>query len=339
LTAPAAVWPLWNQRCRVAFVLIGCPTFAGDAPIRKQTSTYSNHMRALEIPFPKFKLSKDSGLHPYLYRYACMCANVEINPNEAIEHMKDCVESLSYHREVPDREIESAVEHAYAAMMEGTSQAKKIVMKYNHMYSMNLSKKYQTTIDDLKKNSPMSIPSSENEALKYLFLGKELVCLAKNTNQAKTLLLDNWIEHNIDTKGYQYVVPNPMTSKKGMTKDGKLSSRAFSNTGKRRRIVCDFDEPDEKIQPSLIVHLSIFCGEDPELVLYSGNKSLHAWWRIDDWPVQDIEIFEEEAAKVGADSAVLGEARKNQFFRLPGGLRNNGKLQEIYYWNPQPINP
>ncbi|MFN6017381.1 MAG: hypothetical protein ACK49N_07370 [Verrucomicrobiota bacterium] len=295
-------------------------------------------MRTLELTPPKFNLPKDSGLHTYLYRYACMCANLEINPNVVIEHMKDCVESLSYHREVPDREIESAVEHAYKAVMEGTSYAKKIVMEYNPVYSRNVAKKYQTTIDDLKKNSPMSIPSSENDALKCLFLKNELVCLGKNTNRAKTLPLDVWIEHNIDTKGYQYVVPNPMTSKMGVTKDGKMSSRAFSNTGKRRRIVCDFDKPDGKIQPSLIVHLSIFCGEDPELVLFSGNKSLHAWWRIDDWPVQDIETFEEEAAKVGADSAVLGEARKNQFFRLPGGLRNNGNLQEIYYWNPKPIN-
>ena len=32
LTGTAAVWPLWNQRCRAVFVLIGCPTFAGEAP-------------------------------------------------------------------------------------------------------------------------------------------------------------------------------------------------------------------------------------------------------------------------------------------------------------------
>jgi hypothetical protein len=29
----AAGWPPWNQRCRVAFVIIGCPTLAGDAPL------------------------------------------------------------------------------------------------------------------------------------------------------------------------------------------------------------------------------------------------------------------------------------------------------------------
>ncbi|MFN6044221.1 MAG: hypothetical protein ACK49I_02000 [Verrucomicrobiota bacterium] len=102
-------------------------------------------MRTLELTPPKFNLPKDSGLHTYLYRYACMCANLEINPNVVIEHMKDCVESLSYHREVPDREIESAVEHAYKAVMEGTSYAKKIVMEYNPVYSRNVAKKYQTT--------------------------------------------------------------------------------------------------------------------------------------------------------------------------------------------------
>jgi hypothetical protein len=295
-------------------------------------------MRKLELTPPKFKLPKGSGLHTYLYRYACMCANLEINPNAVIEHMKDCVESLSYHREVPDREIESAVEDAYTAIIVGISPARKRAMRYDPIYSRVIAENYKTSIDDLKAHSPMSIPSSANEALKCLFLENELVCMAKDLTKARTLTLDAWLNQDVGLNKYQFLVPHPMTSKKGETKSGYLSPRAVKNTGRRRRVVCDFDKPEGKRQPSLIIHLSKFCGEDPELVLTSGNKSLHAWWRIDNWPVQDIETFEEEAARVGADPALFGEARKNQLVRLPAGLRNNGNLQEIYYWNPKQIN-
>jgi hypothetical protein len=202
---------------------------------------------------------------------------------------------------------------------------------------MDIYESYQITREDLISDSPVPPPDAPAEALAHLFIPDELVCVAKEFKSARTLPLSVWLELDEDLRKYQFVVPHPMTSKKGETKDGRMSSRTFSNTGKRRRIVCDFDEPKAEMQPSLIVHLSKYCGGDPELILTSGGKSLHAWWRIDDWPDEYIERFEDEAARVGADPALLGEARKCQPVRLPAGTRNNGKSQSILFWNPSPI--
>jgi hypothetical protein len=251
--------------------------------------------------------------------------------------MIECVEDLSYYRVVPDREIESAVNDAYATVNgENTFKPRK-VQRYDAWAAQEIGRLYPTTIEELKEESPLPIPDSPKEALTQLFEHNELVCMGTSLKNVTVRALDIWLNYIGNIEKYQFLVPHPMTSGKGQTKSGHLSPRAVTNTGKRRRIVCDFDDPAKEIQPSLIVHLSKQCGEDPELILTSGGKSLHAWWRIDDWSDDEIKIFEEEATRVGADPEVLSEARKNQLVRLPAAIRDNGNKQSILYWNPTPI--
>lgn len=294
-------------------------------------------MNSIETSFPEFRLKKSCGLHSYLYHYACVCAEEEIDPDEAIYYMTECVDSLSYHRDVPEREIRSSVECAYSTVMGGQPRNTRTLPHYEPDLAMDIYQSYLITNDDIISDSPLSPPDSPTEALAHLFAADELVCIAKEFKLAKTLLVSAWLEFDQELKNYQFLVPHPMISKKGETKDGRISSRTVSNTGKRRRIVCDFDAPKAEMQPSLIAHLSNYCGEDPEIILTSGGKSLHTWWRIDDWPDEDIETFENEAARVGADPALLGDARKCQLVRLPAGTRDNGKPQFILFWNPSPI--
>lgn len=294
-------------------------------------------MNTIETTFPEFRLKRSSGLHTYLYHYACLCAEEEVDPNEAICHMTECVGSLSYHRDVPEREIRSAVEDAYSTVIGGHPRNARALPRYDRDSAKIIYESYQITREDLMGDSPIPPPDSPSEVMTHLFASDELVCIAKELKFAKTLPVRVWLEFDQELKNYQFLVPHPMTSKKGETKDGRMSSRTVSNTGKRRRIVCDFDLPKAEMQPSLIVHLCEYCGQDPELILTSGGKSLHAWWRIDDWPDEDIKTFEDEAARIGADPALLGEARKCQLVRLPAGTRENGNSQSILFWNPSPI--
>lgn len=294
-------------------------------------------MNTIETSFPEFRLKKTCGLHAYLYHYACLCAEEEIEAHEAMCHMTECVGSLSYHRDVPEREIRSAVECAYSTVIGGQARSTRKLPRYEVDSAKDIAYSYQVTREDLISDSPMPPPDSPAEVLTKLFGPEELVCIAKELKSARTLPLSVWLELDEDLRKYQFVVPHPMISKKGETKDGRMSSRTVSNTGKRRRIICDFDLPKAEMQPSLIVHLSAYCEQDPELILTSGGKSLHAWWRIDDWPDEDIETFEDEAARVGADPALLGEARKCQLVRMPAAMRANGNSQSILFWNPSPI--
>jgi hypothetical protein len=289
----------------------------------------------IETSFPEFRLKKSEGLHDYLFHYACKCANEEIDPEELECHMIESAALLNYNRNVPDREIRSAIKSAYSSDFDGNQKNTHRRPAYQPGAAKLIAEEFGTTLEDLQASSPKTPPLDPDEALAALFGADELVCLAKKLELAKTLPFACWLERDDELKDYQFVVPHPMTSKKGVTKDGRSSNRTASNTGQRRRIVCDFDKPKPGIQPALIAHLADYCGEDPELVLTSGGKSLHAWWRIDHWPPEDIIVFEEEAARIGADPALLGEARKCQLVRLPAGKRNNGKPQSILFWNPK----
>lgn len=296
-------------------------------------------MNPYETSFPEFRLRKSCGLHNYLFHYACLCAEEEIGAQEAVCHMTECVEALSYYRDVPEREIVSAVESGYATVIGGEGRSTPRHPQYERDAAEEIAASIGVTMEDLISDSPLPPPDSSAEALKKLFTPDEFVCMARDIKQSRTLPLNVWLEYDPELSNYQFVVPHPMTSKKGETKDGRPSTRSVSNTGKRRRVVCDFDLPKAEMQPSLIAHLSDYCGQDPELILSSGGKSLHAWWRIDHWPDEDLHTFEEEAARVGADRALLGEARKCQLVRMPAGTRSNGNPQTILFWNPSPIIP
>jgi hypothetical protein len=249
--------------------------------------------------------------------------------------MIESVALLNYNRNVPDQEIRSAIKSAYSSAFNGQQKNTHRLPNYEPDAAILIAEDFGTNLTDLKASSPKAPPIKSTQALIALFDQDEIVCMAKKLELAKSLPIEDWLELDDELNNYQFVVPHPMKSKNGVTKDGRRSPRTASNTAARRRIVCDFDKPNPDIQPALIAHLSEYCAEDPELVLTSGGKSLHAWWRIDHWPPEDIIVFEKEAARIGADPALLGDARKCQFVRLPAGRRSNGLSQSILFWNPK----
>jgi hypothetical protein len=96
----------------------------------------------------------------------------------------------------------------------------------------------------------------------------------------------------------------------------------------------EFDEPESEWQPSLILELADFCGQQPAVVLWSGNKSLHSWWEIGDASPAAVEAFENEAIRLGGDRVFFGENRRAQCARLPMATRKeNGNIQKVIFWN------
>jgi hypothetical protein len=72
------------------------------------------------------------------------------------------------------------------------------------------------------------------------------------------------------------------------------------------------------------------------LVVSSGGKSLHAWWRVFEKTEAQSKAFMRRAVRLGADSQVFDI---NQFVRMPGGIRDNGNRQTIYYLAPDEALP
>ncbi len=289
--------------------------------------------------FPEFRLPKQGGLHPYLFKWAMQSAERGIDPVRATDRLRAEAGALSYRRDAKDPEILGAIASAYRIHLEGRQATRPQWEHYDKSAAEIAFQEFGLTVDSLLAKSPQKPPGVPHECLPALFRPDDLVCLAGKITSAQTRPLRDWLGLPVPLlKRYQFAVPHPMSERIGHRKgDGAESARCHGNTGPRVRVVCDFDHPEKEHQPSLIAHLTHFARQDPELVLTTGGRSLHAWWRIEEWPADRVEAFENEAARVGADAALLGDSKKCQLVRLPAGTRKGGKHQQILFWNPKPL--
>jgi hypothetical protein len=201
---------------------------------------------------------------------------------------------------------------------------------------------------DLWEASPIRLDSNAprtDEIIDILFSGNPLLCCGWNRHRFDTRPRNHWYKlHDL-----QFIVPTPMTALQGLTRNRKISAHALSNTGPRRFLIVEFDfapnnSPEEArllgklvtkrrdvrdLCAALLLHLA----EKAPLALavYSGGKSLHGWFYC-------AEVAEEKASRFFRYAVSLAADRANwnpsQFARMPNGLRENGKRQTVYFFNP-----
>jgi hypothetical protein len=138
----------------------------------------------------------------------------------------------------------------------------------------------------------------------------------------------------------------------GKTQDERRSARCLDNVGPRRFLVVEFDmSPALALWAPLISRweskgISIFDAQaallaelatQPDIrvplasVIHSANKSLQGWYYVQGFEDERVLPFFRGAVSLGADRATWV---KCQLVRLPGGLRDTGKRQEVVYLNP-----
>ena len=109
---------------------------------------------------------------------------------------------------------------------------------------------------------------------------------------------------------------------------GKESEHALSNTGPRTYLVCEFDHGTADEHAAILYHLALFA--PLVMVVHSGGKSLHGWFYVKGEPEDNVAAFFRYACKLGADKATW---TRSQFVRMPQGVRENGNVQAVYYYN------
>ena len=145
-----------------------------------------------------------------------------------------------------------------------------------------------------------------------------------------------------------------MTEKQGVTRNGKLSAHALSNTGLRRFLVIEFDfdgsrsraeanllaqfNADRRDVSDLCASLLLHLAQKAPLALavHSGGKSLHGWFYCTGQREELLRRFMNYAASLGGDAATW---TRSQFVRMPDGLRDNGKRQAVFFFNPSVRSP
>ena len=201
---------------------------------------------------------------------------------------------------------------------------------------------------DLWEASPVRLDSNAprtDEIIAILFPRNPLLCCGWNRHRFDTRPRNRWYKlHDL-----QFIVPNPMTALVGLTKTGKLSAHALSNTGRRRFLIVEFDfDPSNSAEEArllarlgtegrdirdLCAALLLHLAEKAPLALavYSGGKSLHGWFYCAGIAEEKVVRFFHYAVLLGGDRA---NWNTSQFARMPDGLRDNRRRQAVYFFNP-----
>jgi hypothetical protein len=201
---------------------------------------------------------------------------------------------------------------------------------------------------DLWENSPVLLETNKphtSEVIDTLYSPDTLLCCGWSRHRFDTRRRDAWYKlHDL-----QFIVPNPMTAKCGVTRAGKISTRSLSNTGSRRFLVVEFDfDAGRSTEEAGLLALLETEGRDGRdlcacllghlaaaaplaLVVDSGGKSLHGWFYCAGRSDRSLTQFMNLAVSLGADNMMWS---RSQFARMPDGLRDNGRRQAVFYFNP-----
>lgn len=252
-----------------------------------------------------------------------------------------CTDECVKHRNVPDRELNDALDLAYGetplAPAAGLSPVptgrsrRRAVPEWpppDPRLIQRVLESYTPAFDPAKDPG-----LGARDVLLHLFKPGELLCTGPSDRVALVRPLEDSL---MDAEYQQFIVVNPMLARMGINKAGRESARCQSNVAVRRHIVAEFDnrETTKMMQAQLVT----FLGSLAPLVLVvdSAGKSLHAWYRVDAMDIQFQAQFFAVACMTGADPSrwdICG------WLRMPGGLRVVDGVpqarQRILFFNPQ----
>jgi hypothetical protein len=272
------------------------------------------------------------GVHVWLFRVARQL-HAHLPASEIVALLEKLVADCGRH--VPRNEIVSAVQNSLPCAWQSKSSVR--VQFCAKWPGVNKEQREAIIRDsgDLADLWELSCPRIEDNAgyaeeiIDALFPGNPFLCCGKSNSVFDTKPRESW---RGELSQLALVVPSPMSALTGLTKEGKKSAHALTNTGERRFLICEFDTgtPDE--HAALLLHLGTFA--PLVCVVHSGGKSLHGWFYVHGKAAAKVEKFFRYAVSLGADHATW---TRNQFVRMPDGRRDNGKRQTVFFLNFKPL--
>lgn len=168
--------------------------------------------------------------------------------------------------------------------------------------------------------------------LATLFRPGEWVCVAQDEAAATTQRLEDVLPIY---RNLQFMVANPMRLDHGRTQAGRISCRSLDNAvaeDDRRYNVIEFDTGDP-LEAQAAMLSGLHTDAMPlVLVVFSGGKSLHGWFNVAGLSAPEKLRQFRRGALLGADISLWD---RSKLVRMPGGIRENGRRQEILYWEPE----
>jgi hypothetical protein len=285
------------------------------------------------------------GVNPWIFNTALSLTNY-FEDHQVIEMLEAFVSCPGREREIL-RAVTRVREIAKGE--EGGSGPRALWPAVDYAMANDIVVSSRVRLENLRKASP-PVPSSE-EILDSLFPGNPLLCLGRGKYSFGTEPREFWRGKE---STYEFIVPNSMKSRLGKTQEGKDSARCLDNTGEREFQVVEFDMAEEGFwkpyieswkakdistfdaQAALLVHLATKDVPRFNLVIavHSGKKSLHGWFGRRGIEERQTRAFMDRAVRLGADPATWTRC---QLVRMPGGIRDDGRRQQVEYFNARKL--
>jgi len=267
---------------------------------------------------------KAGDTHRWLAQVAAGLRDCVPQPERCYVFLRECCDCCVKHRAIPDAEILAAVRFGYGLTPQPSTPRVSWPDRNDAFIAETLGLQNLRVLFDPSKDTGLTA----QEALAGLFAPDELVCGAWVVERPIVTTTAEWYKAGLA----QFVCANPMRALQVYTEEGKRQRRCKANVLTRRWLVAEFDQPDlgRPEQAKLISALATLL--PLKLVVDSGGKSLHAWFRCEALSEQDAGRFFYTACALGADRT-LWDASK--FVRMPGGTRtkdNQRIKQKIVYW-------
>ena len=273
---------------------------------------------------------RGGGLHSWFFKTARV-----LHPFRSREEIVELLRSATHGEPVQAGEIESAVHNsAECAWQPGQFAPRARISPWP---ALDQAKRAEIIagggeLSDLWELSPLRVKGEESqteEIIDALFPSDSLLCCGASSKSFSTRPRSAW---RGKLAGLQLIVPSPMSAVTGKTKDGRDSGHTLSNTGPRRFLVIEQDSGTQDEQAAVLLHLAKIA--PLALAVHSGSKSIHGWFYCEGRPEALLRRFMNYAVSLGADRATW---TRSQFVRTPDGTRDNGKRQEVYFFNPEVI--
>jgi hypothetical protein len=273
---------------------------------------------------------RGGGLNLWLFRVARV-----LHPFREPAEIIQLLEATTAGEPIRHGEIERAVERSKScAWRPGEpSLSKRVAPKWPELDQEKCAAvASRGSLADLWEASPIRLDNNVARAeriIDALFPENPLLCVGQSQSSFTTRSRE---ELRGQLSKFALIVPSPMTARVGHTQEGTVSAHTLETTGPRRFLVIEQDRGNIDEQAAVLMHLTEFA--PLVLAVHSGSKSIHGWFACLDESEQTLREFMEYAVTLGADPATW---TRSQFVRMPDGLRNNGKRQTAFYFNPDAL--
>jgi hypothetical protein len=251
------------------------------------------------------------GVHKWVYYAACRAVEAGISDDEAVE----IIEPLMTRSPNPSTEIEDALKSA-----RGERRGPSILWPERNDEQVEAIAESGMRVMDFWQASPFEMQKGESraeEVIDILFPGNPWLCVGRSARLFGTQRREKLRGR---LRRFAFIVPSPMKSQTGLTKDGHTSFHTLNNTGPRRFLIIEADRGSLDQQAAVIGHLGTYA--PLAAVVFSGSKSLHGWFVCKGASESNLLQFMQYAVSLGADSKLW---LRSQFCRVPDGQRYDGK--------------